>query len=112
MDDGDEALIDARSVQVGAPERRPALPDIQVRPVDVRAVDSHPARTGGAVYEAVVDTRAIQIGAPDRRSPPARARFPPIDVGAVDRHPPHGWFRPRIKLELTPVPSGWRARSC
>ena len=75
---GDEALIDARAVQVRPPDRVAGA----VGPVDVLAVDRHPERAARAGDEALIDARAVEVRPPDR----AAAAVGPVHVLAVDRH--------------------------
>src|ERR1039458_967277 len=77
--DGDEALVDARAVEAGAPDRAVA----PVGPVDVPGVDRQRVRHVGTGDEPLVDAGAVEIRAPDR----AAVLVGPVDVPGVDREP-------------------------
>ena len=67
----DEALIDARAVEVGAPDREVGhagrrYGQVGVVPVDVGAVDRHLSRVADPADEVRIDARAVKVGAPDR----------------------------------------------
>jgi hypothetical protein len=59
---GDEALVDAGAVEVGAPDR---VGD-GVRPVDVGVVDRHAVGDVGAGDEVLIGAGAVEVGAPYR----------------------------------------------
>src|ERR1039458_5600683 len=75
--DGDEALVDARAVEAGAPDRAVA----PVGPVDVPGVDRQRVRHVSAGDETLVDGRAGEFSAPYRA-----AAGSPVDVAGGDRH--------------------------
>src|SRR5438128_189778 len=75
---GDEPLVDARPVQVGAPDRVFTEP---TDPVDVCAVGYHVIeRADAGSDEALVDAGPVQVRAPDR------VVTDPVDVCAVGCH--------------------------
>src|SRR5262249_30178463 len=67
LDPGDEGLVDAGAIQVGAPDRPRAGARVQhVRPVDVRRVDRYPVGLRAALDEVLDRPGAVEVGAPDR----------------------------------------------
>jgi transposase len=78
-DAGDEALVGAGAVEVGASDRVVLVVD----PVDVGCVDRDAGGKGGAADESLVDRRAVVVGAADRRA--GHAEGGADGVAPVDR---------------------------
>ena len=101
-DAGDEVVVDAGAIEVGAPDRVGVRAFVEVGPADVGAVDRHVGGTTDPVDEALVDARPIEVGATDRVGD--RERIRPVDVRGVDRDSLMALV-PVMKLWSAPEPS-------